>query len=357
MKHMFRMKKIYSIAFAVMVPAILVAGNPDRTGQAGASELLINPWAASSGWYGLNISSVRGVEATYVNVAGLTFLNNTQIEFSRTEWLVGSEISINSFAFAQKVGDGAIGLSLTSMDLGEIEITTTDNPDGTGAFYKPRFSNIGLSYARNFADYLSGGLTVRVISESISNASAVGVAMDAGIQYITGNETYPERIKMGIALKNIGTPMKFNGDGLSFRGNVPDGDYQMTQEFRSESFELPSMLTIGLSYDFHFGQTNRLTAAGNFISNSFYKDQFGAGLEYALKVKNIEMFMLRAGYRYESGITNDVDRTTAATGIAAGLTFQYPIDKMANSIASLSYSYRTSAQYNGSHCFGFMLSL
>jgi hypothetical protein len=71
-------------------------------------------------------------------------------------WL-GTDISINTFGFTQKVGDGAIGLTLTSMDLGEIEVTTTENPDGTGAFYKPRFSNLGLSYSRKFADYLSGG--------------------------------------------------------------------------------------------------------------------------------------------------------------------------------------------------------
>jgi hypothetical protein len=346
------------IAFAViLVTAPVYGGNPDRTGQAGASELLINPWAQSSGWYGLNISSIRGVEAPNVNVAGLTFLNNTQLEFSRTEWLVGSEISINTFGFAQKVGDGAIGLTLTSMDLGEVEITTTESPDGTGAFYKPRFSNLGLSYARNFADYLSGGITMRIISESISDVKAIGVSLDVGIQYITGSEIHPEQIKMGIALKNIGTPLKFDGDGLSFRGNVPDGDYEMTQEFRSESFELPSLLTIGASYDFFFGQNHRLTAVGNFVSNSFYKDQFGAGLEYALKVKNNEMFMLRAGYRYENGITDDVERTSATTGIAAGVTFQYPINEMGNVLAGLSYSYRTSYQYNGSHCFGFRLSL
>jgi len=340
-----------------MLPVALMAGNPDRTGQAGASELLINPWAQSSGWYGLNISSVRGVEAPGVNVAGLCFLNNTQIEFSRTEWLVGSDINLNTFGFAQKVGDGAIGLTLTSMGLGEIEVTTTDNPDGTGAYYKPRFSNIGISYARKFADYLSGGITLRVISESIADVKAIGVAMDVGIQYISGSEEHPEQVKMGIALKNIGTPMQFDGDGLSFRGNVPDGDYDMTQEFRSESFELPSLLTIGGSYDFYFGQTHRLTVVGNFVSNSFYKDQLGAGLEYGLKVKNKELFMLRAGYRYETGITDDVERTTASTGIAAGLTFQYPIDKSGETLLGLSYSYRTSYQYNGSHCFGFRLSL
>ncbi|MEZ5014823.1 MAG: PorV/PorQ family protein [Chitinophagales bacterium] len=351
------MTKMKNIAFAVlMLPAALIAGNPDRSGEAGASELLIDPWAQSSGWYGLNIASVRGVEAPNLNVAGLSFITGSQLEFDRTEWLVGTDISLNTFGFARKVGDGAIALTLTSMDLGAIEVTTTDNPDGTGATYKPRFSNLGVSYARNFADYLSGGITVRVISEGVADVKAIGVAMDVGIQYISGPEAHPEQIKMGITLRNVGTPMKFGGDGLSFRGNVPEGSYDMTVNYRSESFELPSQLAIGVSYDFYFGMQNRLTAAGSFISNSFYKDQFGLGLEYGLRVKNTEMFMVRAGYRYEKGITSDVDRTTASTGLAAGITFQYPIDKLGNNLVGISYSYRTSYQFNGSHCFGMRLS-
>jgi hypothetical protein len=69
---MTKMKKILVTLF-IAIPAVLMAGNPDRSGEAGASELLINPWAQSSGWYGLNIASVRGVEAPNINVAGLSF--------------------------------------------------------------------------------------------------------------------------------------------------------------------------------------------------------------------------------------------------------------------------------------------
>ncbi|HMU70596.1 MAG TPA: hypothetical protein PKC38_11315, partial [Chitinophagales bacterium] len=72
--------------------------------------------------------------------------------------------------------------------------------------------------------------------------------------------------------------------------------------------------------------------------------------------KNTEMFMVRAGYRYENGITSDVDRTTASTGIAAGVTVQYPIDDLGKNLVALSYSYRTAQQYQGSHCFGLRLS-
>ncbi|MBL0343482.1 MAG: hypothetical protein IPP71_23065 [Bacteroidetes bacterium] len=49
------------------------AGNEDRAGQAGATELLINPWTRSSGWGGMNFANVRGLESQFNNVAGLAF--------------------------------------------------------------------------------------------------------------------------------------------------------------------------------------------------------------------------------------------------------------------------------------------
>lgn len=348
------------ILFAVLALAgTVMAGNPDRAGQAGATEILINPWAQSSGWHGLNIASVQGVEAMNLNVAGLTFINRTELNFSNTQYLVGSDISINSFGLAQKVGEGAIGISLVNFNLGDIPVTTSTSPEGTGATFRPRLSNFAFSYSRKFADYLSGGLTIRGISENISDAKAFGIALDVGIQYITGPAEHPEQIKMGVTLRNIGSPMNFSGDGLTFKGDVPEGDYTTTVAFRAEDFELPSQLCIGLSYDFYFGMTNRLTAVGTFISNSFSKDQFGLGLEYGLKVKNTEMFMLRVGYRYENGMlsSNSVDRTTTSTGLAAGVTFQTPFSNTSSNKFALSYSYRTSDPYNGTHSFGVRLTI
>ena len=51
------MKQINNIRKVIIVFYFLLftishsfAGNPQRAGQAGASELLINPWARTSGW-------------------------------------------------------------------------------------------------------------------------------------------------------------------------------------------------------------------------------------------------------------------------------------------------------------------
>ena len=84
------MKRIYKISAIVILiitlfPVIrLTAGNEDRSGQAGASELLINPWARSSGWGGANSAAVRGIESIYMNIAGTAFTKKTELIFTRT---------------------------------------------------------------------------------------------------------------------------------------------------------------------------------------------------------------------------------------------------------------------------------
>jgi hypothetical protein len=108
------------------------AGNPDRAGQAGASELLINPWARSSGWAGANVAGGYGIESAYTNIAGTARTKKTEILFSHMLYLQGSGISINSVGGTQHVGEtGALGLALTAVDFGDIDITTDQSPEKT----------------------------------------------------------------------------------------------------------------------------------------------------------------------------------------------------------------------------------
>jgi len=250
----------------------IFAGNPQRAGSAGASELLINPWARTSGWAGANVAGVRGLEGIYSNVAGIAFTQKTELIFSNTQWLkIGDESvsNISSFGFSQKIGEsGALGFSVMNMSFGEIEITTVELPDGGIGNYSPNLMNIGVSYARIFSNSIYGGVTIKMISEQISNVGANGVALDAGIQYVTGEK---DNIKFGISLKNVGPRLSFTGDGLSFRGIVGDADdYKMTVEQRSSELELPALLNIGMSYDLKI-QRHRVSGAAAFTSNSFQK--------------------------------------------------------------------------------------
>ncbi len=353
------MKQINNWIKAAAIIALMLpfnnsfAGNPQRAGQAGASELLINPWARTSGWGGANIAGVRGLEGIFSNVAGLAFTEKTELIFSQTQWLkIGDDevADISSFGFSQKVGEsGVLGFSVMSMSFGEIEITTVENPEVGEGFYSPSFMNIGLSYAKIFSNSIYGGVTVKMITEQISNVGANGVALDAGIQYVTGAE---DNLKFGISLKNVGPRMSFTGDGLSFRGIVgDDDDYKMTVEQRSSELELPALLNIGLSYDVNVMQ-HRITGAGTFTSNSFQKDQYRLGGEYSYN----EIFMIRLGYTYEDGIRTPSTRTTALRGPSAGFTVELPMGDEGSTFG-LDYSYRHTDPFQGSHTIGARINL
>lgn len=343
-----------NLATAALLAATLnpaIAGNPDRAGAAGASQLLVNPWARSSGWGLANTSLVSGVEAMFGNVAGLSHTRKTELYFASTRWLEGSGVKLNAVGLAQKLGEtGVIGATVTTFGFGDINVTSDAVPEGNAGSFRPNMANIGLAYAKSFSNSIYGGILVRMVSESISNVRSQGFAFDAGIHYVTGKT---DNVHFGIALKNVGPPMRFSGDGLSVQGLVISGSDQLTLEQRSERFELPSMLNIGAAYDLQFTELHRLTLAGNFASNSFTKDQFTLGVEYAFK----KMFHLRGGYMWEDKITSEEDRSTVFTGPSAGLSIDLPFGSEKKSLVAVDYGYRATDPFSGCHSIGVRISL
>jgi hypothetical protein len=350
-------KLFYPIASCVILVLYSVtsvmAGNNDRAGQAGATELLINPWARSSGFGNANSGSVRGLEAMFMNVAGVAFTKKTEVIFSHTNYFSGSGIKINAVGLAQKAGEsGVFALGLMSMDFGEIDITTVDLPEGGIGTFSPQFLNITVSYSKVFSNSIYGGIAVKIIDESISNLNASGIAFDAGIQYVTGTSTGKENIKFGIALKNVGPPLNFGGDGLSFKGTIPSTGSQITVEQRTEKFEMPSLINIGITYDHKFTEMHRLSIAGTFTANSFSNDLIALGLEYSFK----EYFMIRGGYIYEPDIQDADLKRTANDGINAGATVEVPFGKSGKTFG-FDYAYTVTTPFDGTHRIGVRINL
>lgn len=351
------MNRLFIIAGALfLLTNAVMAGNPDRSGQAGATELLIDPWARSSGWGSANSGGIRGLESIFLNVAGAAFTKGTEVIFCSTEYLKGSGITIDAFGLSQRVNEtSVIGLGIMAMDFGNIPITTVSQPEGGLGTYNPEYINLNMFYAKTFSNSIYGGVNAKFIEEGISNVTATGVAFDAGIQYVTGVNADKDNIKFGISLRNVGSPLTFSGDGLSFRTNLnPSGlqTYGLTVEERSQDFEIPSLVNIGVSYDIKLEPMQRLTVAGTFTSNSFSNDQFCLGLEYGFKT----YFMLRGGFTYENDIFNSDLRTTAFTGPCAGFTVELPFGKSGKTFG-LDFSYRATDPFSGTYSFGARFNL
>ena len=341
--------------------SIAYAGNEDRAGEAGASELLINPWGRSSGWGSANTAGATGIESFSLNIAGLAYTESSELVFTNTNWMSGADVSINALGFAHRLGEsgGVLGVSAMAMSFGDIDITTVDNPDGGLGTFSPNYFNIGIAYSKNFSNTISGGLVVKLVSEGTSDVNASGIAIDAGVNYVTGDM---RQMKFGITLRNVGPTMEFAGNGLSDRLDVQNSDKTISVNQKSKDFELPSMVNIGLSYDFFLTDAqelendewmadHRITAAGTFTSNSFTKDQFRIGLEYAFR----EMFMVRGGYVYESDVSDDVSNATANLGPSFGATIQVPLGE-SGSTFGIDYSYRVTRIFDGSHGIGVKLT-
>lgn len=342
-----KFRYIVALSLAILFGFNGMAGNEDRSGQAGCDHLLINPWAASAGWGNAGMASIKGVEALWGNVAGTAFAQSTTIDYSYTNWYSGAEIGINTFGFLQPLGDaGVLGLSIMSMNFGDIPITTVGNPDGTGTTYSPNYMYINFAFAKSFSSSIHAGLVIRIINENVSDMGGTGVAFDAGIQYVTGDK---EQIHFGINLKNVGPTMHYSGDGLSIKSFLQGYDTQITLEQRAAVYEIPTQLNISAAYDIYLKETLRLTLAGNFTSNSFTKDQVTAGAELSFN----DYLILRGGFTYENGIFEDYTSdqcTNIMNGPCAGISIQAPTKNGMK--FCVDYSLRSTNTFKGIHTVG-----
>ncbi len=329
------------------------AGNEDRVGSAGASQLLANPWSRSLASGDAGVATTNGIEATFINIAGLAYTDKTQLKFNYTNWLGNSGIRFSSAGLAQRLSESSVlGISVQSMSFGDIPITTVENPEGGIGVFSPKVNIINLGYSKLFTHSISGGINVKVLSESISNLGSTGVALDAGIRYVTGEK---DQIKMGITLKNVGPPMKQSGDGISTQVTYLSTGQTATLEQRTQAYELPSLLAMGASYDFIFNANSKLTTMASFTGNSFSNDQYRLGLDYSMSGEHIA-FNVRAGYVYEKNLMSVDNRTNALTGFTSGFSVDALVGKNKTALG-LEYAVRMSSPFGLIHTFGTTISI
>lgn len=349
--------KLLALGLVTLI-AGAVSAQPNRIGQAGGTELLLSSSTVpvASGVNGMNFGSSSGIEANVINPAGLAAGAGTELLFAHTRLWMGSGMSATNIGFAQKLGESGstIGISLNSFSFGDFIRTTTTFPDGTMGKFNPSFMNFGVTYAKKFTEHIYVGATLRVLSESMPDANAIGTCFDAGVQY---RALENDALKLGITLKNIGPTMRYQGQGLEYRVKInPANPYDNASAVNTDKIELPSILSMGGSYDFHLNDKNTLTLLGGFISNAYFYNQLGGGLEY----KYGQYVALRGGFLYEKGITSESTRYNAYTGLSAGASFQVPLKNKKSdneSLMGVDIAYRTSGIWSGTLSFGARINL
>jgi len=233
---------------------------------------------------------------------------------------------------------GVVGATMRSFNFGDIAETTEDLPEGTGTIFTPSYLTVGVTYAKSLTDRVQIGFTGKFVTENILRTNASGFAIDAGVSYHISGTGPLGGLHFGVALKNIGPRMQFDGADLE-RNVVPPnsapGAVEAPLKFTTQTFELPSSLDMGVGYDYAFAEGHMLTTNLLFSSMNFSSDQYKLGAEYSWK----GIFFLRGGYvATDGGGDQNVFNATAG----AGLSYNFGGFNMA-----VDYAYMASKVFDG----------
>ncbi len=346
MKHRFFSVAIVLCLALVFAVSSLQSQNK-RTGTAAATELLIPVGGRDLAMGGASLATTSGIDAMYWNPAGLGRMK-TSAEGMFSSMTYIADIGVSYGAVAGSFGGfGVLGLSIKSLDFGYIPLTTEDDPETeSNRFFAPSFVTVGLSYSRSITDAISFGLSLKIISEHFERVSGNGFALDFGVQYdgVAGISGFA----FGLAVKNIGPQMSFDGPGLYRLATARDGRPEQRYKIAGAAFELPSTIEIGLSYSGATQNNIGYSVSGGFLNNNLYLDEFRLGGEVSYTMEDIQLFG-RAGL----ATVTQAEEKSDIFGPTFGAGFTYNAAGMG---ITLDYAYRSVEFFDANNVFAVKLA-
>ncbi len=330
----------------IVIVSFIFGGSKNHTGTGGASELTIPIGARSIGMGCSTVATAAGIDALFFNPAGAARITGgTTLFASHMNYI--ADIGIECGAVSVDVPSlGVLSLQLTGYSVGEILITTTNTPDGTGATFTPQFMTAGFTYSKTLTDRISIGVTATYISETMALVTATGFAFSAGAMY--ENLGGVNGLKFGVALKNLGPQMKYDGSGLNVKGDATSLD-RPPSYYKADSapFELPSSFEIGFGYSNVLANDHALMVSTAFQNNNFSDDAYRIGVEYAFQ----NAIFLRGGYDYSP---SQVDQRENIFGATFGVGLRANVAAVD---VSFDYAYRAAKFFSGNHVFSLTVGL
>lgn len=285
-----------------------------------------------------NLAIGHGIESIFWNPAGVASMeNSTSLMFSHMSYIgdIGVEYGAVSTYFE---GFGVLSLSLKSLSIGEILVTTTTDPDGLGgAKFSPQMLTAGLSYSRQLTERISVGLTANLITETLGEVNTTGFGFNVGVIYNTLADI--EGLSIGIAMKNVGPQMQYDGSGMLVLSAVQDQSRppQYTK-IEAAKFDLPSSFEMGVGYKAVFDKQNYVQLAGAFLNNNFSEDEYKFGAEYGFN----NQFFARLGYQMAPQLESEL----YLYGFTAGAGVNVNLEGI---LLRVDYAYRTAQYFDGNH--------
>ncbi len=298
-------KSIRFITTGLMLGTLAVASSTgglaqSRVGTTAAPFLTLGAGAKGQSLGHAYTTLAVGADAIFWNSAGAARnyqgRNNGSAFFTHHEWL--ADINYNAAAVVvPAIGSGVVGLSLASVDYGDMDVRTVARPNGTGETFSASDLSIGLTYAQPLTHQFYFGGTVKYIRQSIRDMSASGAAFDLGFVLET---TYLTGLTLAASIQNFGGKLQMSGvNGQIFvdidesnSGNNPN----VPASINLDNWDMPLSFKFGMSLPVVTTSRMQLLVMGdaNQSNDNNLNSDVGAQLHFGNGTFNLD---LRAGYK------------------------------------------------------------
>lgn len=266
--------------------------------------------------------------AMFWNPGNISTNDRPELFIHHSPWLPG--LDYNYFGITMPIAQfGVFGVNVSSLQTAEMDITTVEAPMGTGETFTAASTAVGIVFARSLTDRFSIGANFKYIQERIFHSNAIGFGFDVGTMFVSPFKD----VRFGVSVSNVGTNMKMNGEDLNayidVAPNQEGNNDNIVAQLKTDSFELPIILRLGVAWDWNMSQGTRLTFACDGVNPNDNGQSLNLGCELASFNESV---FLRAGF-------NELFLEDREKGLTAGAGMRLPMPGNLN--FSLNYAYQT----------------
>jgi len=306
---------------ALLLVASVAGYSQSKVGTTAAQFLGISVGPRAIAMGGAYVASSFDVTSLYWNPGAFVQASKNQFVFANTNWLVGTKFRWFG-AMLDLDADDAVGVSVTQLDYGSEEITTVDNPDGTGQYWDAQDLAVGVSYCRRLTDRFSIGGSAKYVTQSIWNESASNVTFDLGLLFVTDFNG----LRLGMSMSNFGGDMQLSGRDLLNKIDIdptnPGGNKNLVGDLKTDSWPMPLLFRVGVAMDAIKSDEFRFTVAADALrpSDNDISGNIGAEIAY------METFFIRGGFQSLIGSEPAFQKSNQQQGLSlgAGVSYQIP---------------------------------
>ncbi|MCY4205857.1 MAG: PorV/PorQ family protein [Bacteroidetes bacterium] len=309
-----------------------IAFAQSRAGTTAASFLTIGTGARGQALGHAYTAVATGADALFWNPAGAarSYGNNSAggIFLSHSRWF--ADIEYNAAAVVVPVfGDRVLGLSVASVNYGDMLVRTVAFPEGTGETFRASDFSLGLSYAQPLTESFYFGGTAKYVRQQIRDMTASTIGFDFG--FILKSE-YLRGLILAASIQNFGGKMQMTGvNSIVFvdidettTGNNPN----IPARIEMDSWDLPLSFKFGLAMPIIQAGMIELSALADIQQSNDNSLNSDAGAQLRIHNRTFN-FDLRGGYKdlfidnVDSHLTFGTGIDVRAFGVRLGFDYAY----------------------------------